>query len=390
MVGAAPLNEFTTPTNITPPTVEEDTPEIIHSLTAHSVHHGNQNTVNVNHVNDIMEGKSLSSMASSEEDNMITNIDDLSDGDGEEGTSTSEVEEIGEGDLQWTSANKTSTSLLCNFTLHDIPEVEEEEETEGDSTSPRVGSASSSQPDRLSLSSPRSNSSLNPPNLPLSPAPGELLSPTSFNSDTSSPRFTALFDTFSGVESPTNQFDQILRELSKNITLDKMVSDNQPLHTTPPPVVSHGEGSFSDGDFVSMMDELRGNSVPTHTPSELRGSSIPTHTPSELRGSSIPTHTPSELRGNLIPAHTTNVSRTSSGTSEGGSEGGHHRQRRSSTESSSSLKMSASLDYLSEVQEFMENFSKEMDLTGSSGEGIPLDGGSGQVWTHTHTHMLTH
>jgi hypothetical protein len=314
---------------------------------------GNHFQLDVSHIDDVIEGKSLSSMDSSEEDNMVTNIDDLSGGEELEEpiTHTQEGEvpqwtptHTMEGEVpQWTTVD-TNASFLSNFALHDIPEAEEEIE-EG-STGDGVSSPSSPRPSQLSLSAPQSSTSLNPPQLPLSPAPGELMSPTARSSGLSSPRFTTLFDTFSGVESPMRQFDQILRELSKSISLDRIVSDSYLPTSTP--TVSQGEDSSSTSsrDFTTAVNELRGNSVPTHTSNVSQTGSVSSHTSSDLHP---------HLQ-HLNEESSTNLP---------------HRQRHWSEDSSSPLKVSASLDYLSEVQEYMENFSKEMDVS-----GIPLSGSS--------------
>ena len=125
--------------------------------------------------------------------------------------------------MQWQSPS-TDPTLNYSFILHDIPEVTEEEEEE-------KSSPSSSQRDTSSDSKakpvrpPSLKISPSPPSFPTSPVPGDLLSPHGNTSDVSTPRHTVLFEKYPTLESPIHEFDEILREFSKSISLDEIISE---------------------------------------------------------------------------------------------------------------------------------------------------------------------
>ena len=255
----------------------------------------------------------------------VTYIDDVSsqsDGDEKEGCVMQPVQP---GDLSYRggytswSSDADNPALRFSFTLHDIPEAEEDRESEGEGESPRRRAPPNQltlPPNMSALSAASSEHSFStrPPSLPHSPAPGELMSPTLDALVTNSPRYTALFDTFTPVESPIHEFDAILRELSKSISLDRIVSGDYP---SPPTSAGSTDMSTKEGDFQSVVRHLRGEGGASASPPLM---------------------------------------------DEEAAEGPFPRQRKISNESASSqMKVSRSLDYLSEVVSFMERFSMDED-----------------------------
>ena len=269
------------------------------------------------------EGSIHDSVVSSDCD-PVTYIDDVSSqSDGEEDGYVTRPAQPGDpssrgGYVGW-SSDTDNPALRFSFTLHDIPEVEEEKESEGEGewSRRRVPPNQLTLPpnmSELSAASSEHSFSMRPPSLPLSPAPGDLMSPTLDVSDASSPRHTALFDTFDPVESPIHEFDAILRELSRSISLDRIVSGDCP---SSPTSNTSTNLSTKESDFQSVVQHLRGEG---------------------------------------------GVSTTAPHFDEEGAEGPFPRQRKISNESTSSqLKVSRSLDYLSDVVTFMERFSIDVD-----------------------------
>lgn len=222
------------------------------------------------------------------------------------------------GEMGWSSDTDNPT-FRFSFTLHDIPEAEEDRESEGEGDWPRRRAPPKQLMLPLSMSASSAASSehsfgTRPPSLPLSPPPGELMSPTSMDVlNTSSPRYTALFDRFNPAESPIHEFDAILRELSRSISLDRIVSGDYP---SSPTSTGSTVPSTKEGDFQSVVQDLRG-----------------------------------EGGASVSPSH-----------NDEAAEGPFSRQRKVSNESASSqMKVSRSLDYLSEVVSFMERFSLDVE-----------------------------
>ena len=259
----------------------------------------------------------------------VTYIDDMSSqSDGEEEEEVTQPAQPGDPSdtsFKWDSYDVDNPALRFSFTLHDIPEAEEGREFESENESESEWSHRRAPPAHLTLPTNMSESSFvssdhsfstRPPSLPLSPAPGDLMSPTLDVSDASSPRYTALFDTFDAVESPIHEFDEILRELSKSISLDRIVSGDYP---GPPISRTSTNLSTKESDFHSMLQHLRG----------------------EGRDSDGEPHVDDDSADVVLPSP---------------------RQRKISNESTSSqLKVSRSLDYLSEVVTYMERFSLDVD-----------------------------
>ena len=275
----------------------------------------------------------------------VTYIDDVSSqSDGEEGerdgyvTQPAQPEDLHyrSGDVGW-SSDTDNPALRFSFTLHDIPEAEEDRESEGEGDWPRRRAPPNQltlppNMSALSVASSEHSFGTRPPSLPLSPPPGELMSPTSMDVlNSSSPRYTALFDRFNPVESPIHAFDAILRELSRSISLDRIVSGD---HPSSPTSTGSTAPSTKEGDFQSVVQQLRG-----------------------------------EGRASVSPSH-----------NDEDAEGPFSRQRKVSNESASSqMKVSRSLDYLSEVVSFMERFSLDVEEEEGHQQEVSQQGIIGEV-----------
>nr|WEL12734.1 T-lymphoma invasion and metastasis-inducing protein 1B [Halisarca dujardinii] len=430
--------------------------------------------VEVGHFDHALEGISLTSVET-EEDNMVTNIDDLSPEDEQAPGLT-----LNGAGMELLSPLDVNPSFLSGFTLHDIQEMNEEEEEREARRKSAVSFSnavsSSVQMEQLSPASPRSLSSPTPPQLPITPAPGELLSLREDGSQPASPRYAAFFDTYSGdVVSPQRQFDAILKELSRSISLDRIVSDSTPSlqSTSGDPQSPAGSLSHSRSlTFVSPRSPTRPYPPPSDAgtadahrkvyplvapgppylaPGDTTGTSLPGVTSSTSTTPTVPTDryhpdssnisskthssfsvntsgpstcpasqhvsTPlppapplssqlvtrgedsssgrdgltslpgNRMRGKSLPPDDDNLKESTvddRDLSEGlVSPGQSNLWDRRSSDPASPLKVSSSLDYLSEFQEYMENFYRELDAdltepsvdqANSSGQSLPSAG----------------